>query len=106
MDDVGRVTANVVRFSINRTYAYDPIIKASPFSTGNVPNRYVGIKKSVARTLPQIVSVNFWRLLFLNVMERREYPFGCVKFGCVELFMGHMDSPFREYSGNEKSIIL
>ena len=27
---------------------FNPIIKASPCSTGNVPNRYVGIKKSVA----------------------------------------------------------
>ena len=43
-----------------------PIIKASPFSTGNVPNRYVGIKKnfppivkSVARTLPHYLFRQF-----------------------------------------------
>ena len=46
-----------------------PIIKASPFSTRNVPKRYVGIKKSVARELPHYFFRQFFEAEFENLWK-------------------------------------
>ena len=61
--------------------------KSKPFSTGNVPNRYVGIKKS----FPHYLFRQFLASFIFHFARKEGVPDGSVGVcGCVELFMGHI----------------